>query len=67
MFYLFGSPIGASIIVNAENLSQQQIDYAVKKEVLPEPEAVEGKYAQIFCNHGTGEVWYEYFDIPEAS
>ena len=64
MLYLFNGEGGASTVYDASSLTQELIDYAVKVNELPQPEIREGFYSQLFCNHETAEVWYEYFPIP---
>lgn len=64
MIYLFNSEWGASTVYDASSLSQDLIDYAVKVNKLPQPEVRDGFFSQVFCNHTTGEVWFEYYPIP---
>lgn len=63
-YYLFGSEVGASVIVNPQSLSDEQIIKAVILDELPIASEQEGFYSQINCNNETKEVWFDYFPIP---
>lgn len=63
-YYLFGSLVGASVLISSKGLTEEQLVNAVILDELPIPEIIEGKYSQINCNNETKEVWYDYYDIP---
>jgi hypothetical protein len=62
MIYVF--PEG-NIVYDGSTISDEQKLKAVAVESLPEPQTPEGKYAVIRADKATGEVWYEYIDIPK--
>ena len=65
MFYVFENPDNlASIVYDETTLTNGQKANGVAIESLPIAETPEGKQAVLKCRKSTGEVWYEYVDIP---
>lgn len=46
-----------------ETLKPEQTAKGILVDYLPEPEN-NGKVANMYCRPSTGEVWYEYIDMP---
>ena len=61
MIYVFED---GTTVYNAELLSKEQKERAVAVEKLPEPNPPKGKIGRIKASKETGEVYYEYEDIP---
>ena len=65
MFYVFENPDNlASIVYDETTLTNGQKANGIAIESLPIAETPEGKQAVLKCKKSTGEVWYEYVDIP---
>lgn len=64
MIYVFENPSNNASWVEGDNLSEKDKERAVILEQLPPREQIEGKQAILKCKKATGEVWYEYEDIP---
>jgi hypothetical protein len=62
MIYVFE---GGSVVYDGSTLTEEQKAEAVAVEALPEPEKIEGKYAQIRADKTAGTVYYEYIDLPK--
>ena len=66
MIYVFENPNNnASVVYDENTLTAEQKTKGIAVEVLPVPETPEGKQAVLKCKKSTGEVWYEYIDIPK--
>ena len=65
MIYLFENDNNnASVVYDETTLTNDQKANGIAIESLPIAETPEGKQAVLKCNKSTGEVWYEYVDIP---
>lgn len=65
MIYVFENPDNlASIVYDETTLTNGQKANGIAIESLPIAETPEGKQAVLKCRKSTGEVWYEYVDIP---
>ncbi len=65
MIYLFENDnSNASVVYDETTLTNDQKANGIAIESLPIAETPEGKQAVLKCNKSTGEVWYEYVDIP---
>jgi hypothetical protein len=65
MIYLFENPDNHASVVYDENiLTTAEKFRGIAVEGLPVPDSYENKYALLKCRKSTGEVWYEYEDIP---
>jgi hypothetical protein len=62
MIYLFDYGFGASQVFDGTSISEEERNFAVKVENIPEPEVIDGKTAILRCDHTTKRVWYEYID-----
>ena len=62
MIYVFE---GGSVVYDGDTITEEQKAEAAAVEALPEPEQIEGKYAQIRADKATETVYYEYKDIPQ--
>ena len=69
MIYIFpeNSNGACSIHYAPELLSESQKAKGIALEKLPEPEKVEGKYAELYADLKAGKIWYEYKDIPQET
>lgn len=61
MIYIYE---GGSIIYDGSTLTEEQKNKAIIVAEQPEKEDIEGKHAVLRYDKKTGEVWYEYEDIP---
>jgi len=65
MIYLFENDNNnASVVYDETTLTNDQKANGIAIESLPIAETPEGKQAILKCRKSTGEVWYEYVDIP---
>jgi len=65
MIYLFeNGDNNASVVYDETTLTSGQKANGIAIESLPIAETPEGKQAILKCRKSTGEVWYEYVDIP---
>ena len=65
MIYLFeNGDNNASVVYDETTLTNDQKANGIAIESLPIAETPEGKQAILKCRKSTGEVWYEYVDIP---
>lgn len=65
MIYIFENPNNdASIVYDGSTLTEEQKSKAVAVEQLPELQTPAGKQAVLKVRKVTGEVWYEYADMP---
>jgi predicted RNase H-like nuclease (RuvC/YqgF family) len=65
MIYIFENDNNnASWTMEGHLLSDEEKASAVIIKQLPVKEEVKGKIAVLKCRKSTGEVWYEYVDIP---
>jgi len=65
MFYIFeNNDNNASIVYDETTLTNEQKAKGIAIAELPTAETPEGKQAVLKCKKSTGEVWYEYVDIP---
>lgn len=66
MPHVFPCPTGngASIVFLDDTLTETQKAKGIKVDKLPEPESIAGKQARLNGNKETGEVFYEYVDVP---
>lgn len=65
MIYIFENDNNnASWTIEGHLLTEEQKANAIIIEQLPEKQNIEGKVAVLKCKKETGEVWYEYEDIP---
>ena len=65
MIYLFeNSNNNASVVYDETTLTNGQKANGIAIESLPIAETPEGKQAILKCRKSTGEVWYEYVDMP---
>ena len=65
MSYLFeNGDNNASVVYDETTLTNGQKANGIAIESLPIAETPEGKQAVLKCKKSTGEVWYEYVDIP---
>ena len=67
MIYVFENENGNACWVENDNLPDIYKQRAIMLEQLPPKEQIEGKQAILKCKKATGEVWYEYVDIPPTS
>jgi hypothetical protein len=65
MIYLFDEGYGCGIVFDANSITKEQREHAVKIESIPEPEVIEGKLSILRCDHKTKEVWYDYIDVEQ--
>ncbi|RJX40039.1 hypothetical protein D3P09_11735 [Paenibacillus pinisoli] len=42
----------------------ERAEFSKEVPFVPEPEDKEGKYAVLYINRETNELWYEYYDAP---
>ena len=61
---IFPGPHGASVHYRPDLLTPEQKARGIELAALPTPEPPAGKYAVLMGDKGTGQVWYEYKDIP---
>jgi hypothetical protein len=54
----------ASVVYDETTLTEQEKTKGIPVAELPTAETPEGKQAVLKCKKSTGEVWYEYVDIP---
>ncbi|OLS02874.1 hypothetical protein [Tissierella creatinophila] len=67
MIYLFENPENyASIVYDETSLTEEHKAKGIAVVMLPEKDVLEGKMATLKCRKSTGEVWWEYEDIPKA-
>lgn len=65
MIYLFeNGDNNASVVYDETTLTEQEKTKGIPVAELPIADIPEGKQAVLKCNKSTGEVWYEYVDIP---
>ena len=65
MIYVFENDNNdASVVYDETTLTNGQKANGIAIESLPIAETPEGKQAVLKCKKSTGEVWYEYVDIP---
>ena len=65
MIYLFeNDDNNASVVYDETTLTNDQKANGIAIESLPIAETPEGKQAILKCRKSTGEVWYEYVDMP---
>ena len=65
MFYIFENDNNnASVVYDETTLTNEQKAKGIAIAELPTAETPEGKQAVLKCRKSTGEVWYEYVDIP---
>lgn len=65
MIYVFENDgNNASVVYDETTLTNDQKANGIAIESLPIAETPEGKQAILKCRKSTGEVWYEYVDIP---
>lgn len=65
MLYIFENPNNlASVVYDETILTEKEKAKGIAIEQLPEEQTIEGKIAVLKCRKTTGEVWYEYEDIP---
>ena len=65
MIYVFENDNNnASIVYDETTLTEEQKVKGIAIAELPIEEVPKGKQAVLKCKKSTGEVWYEYVDIP---
>lgn len=65
MLYVFeGLDNSASVVLDSTGLSQEQINRSIQVEMLPNKDE-NGLMSVLKCKKSTGEVWYDYIDIPK--
>ena len=65
MIYVFENDNNdASVVYDETTLTEEQKVKGIAIAELPIEEVPKGKQAVLKCKKSTGEVWYEYIDIP---
>ena len=65
MIYVFENDNNdASVVYDETTLTEEQKVKGIAIAELPIEEVPKGKQAVLKCKKSTGEVWYEYVDIP---
>lgn len=63
--YLFENPNNdASVVYDETTLTNEEKSRGIQISELPVPEVPNGKMPILKCRKETGQVWYEYVDIP---
>lgn len=66
MIYVFENPNNnASVVYDETSLTEIEKNKGIAVIDLPEKETIAGKYPILKCRKSTGEVWWEYEDVPK--